>query len=218
MAPRRRPIRPVLEEILTGEVLTRIWTAVGCACDAARGGDELVPVVLNVWSGQLEARRRALNLLVSGRGLRVDEVLSINRLRRACERWTDALLGFLVGVCPVERFAFHRQRVHEFAQAVRHNSHGEWSCARLLGSFHAAFEQGLAPVAANPDLNRQIVEGILSCLEPMDATSLIHFRSVWLLQIEQQTSAAQAMIDDLVAPDEPDPVFRNGAPASTQCR
>ena len=105
-SPDRIPrLRGVLEEILSAEVLTRIWTAVGCGCDAAMGIDEAAPILMNVWSSHLDARQRVLALLVSGAGLRFDQVLAANRVRRMSERWTDLLLGHLAAVCPADRFA-----------------------------------------------------------------------------------------------------------------
>ncbi len=43
-----RELRPVLEEILTGEVLTRVWTAVACAYDRHQEKSETEPIVRSV--------------------------------------------------------------------------------------------------------------------------------------------------------------------------
>src|SRR5687767_13829765 len=62
MAARWEEIRSVLEEILTTEVLTRIWGAVCCDYEQQRGLDEASPVVRNVLASHLESRNRALKL------------------------------------------------------------------------------------------------------------------------------------------------------------
>jgi hypothetical protein len=57
-------LRGVLEEILVSEVLTRVWTAVLCAHDACRGAEEAGPAARSVLLGHIEARHRALSLVV----------------------------------------------------------------------------------------------------------------------------------------------------------
>ena len=60
---------PVLEEILTSELLTRIWTAAAAAYDAARSDQDLEPIARNIYSGHLDVRRRLLGLMADGRSL-----------------------------------------------------------------------------------------------------------------------------------------------------
>ena len=44
-------VRGVLEEIITGEMLTRVWTAVVCAHDREHGAADAEPIALSVLSG-----------------------------------------------------------------------------------------------------------------------------------------------------------------------
>jgi hypothetical protein len=74
-APHGRPawqhLRGVLEEILLSEVLTRVWTAVLCACDRRHGADDAGPAARSVLLGHMEARHRGLRLVIQageGRG------------------------------------------------------------------------------------------------------------------------------------------------------
>ena len=119
MASRWAEIRYVLEEILTTEVLTRVWGAVCCTYERRRSLDEASPIVRNVMAGHLEARNRALNLMVYGHGLRVEEAVILNRMRRRNERWNDMLLGHLPNSEEVAEFAFSPKRVREFADDTR---------------------------------------------------------------------------------------------------
>ena len=61
-------IRGALDEIFISEMLTRVWTAVLVACDRHSGNHAAEPIARNVLAAHLEARQRALGLLLDGRG------------------------------------------------------------------------------------------------------------------------------------------------------
>ena len=82
-----RHARPVLEEILTGEILTRVWTAAACAHDRQAGASYVSPVVRSVFLGHMEARNRALNFMFYAQDHDLAAVLEINRIRHRSERW-----------------------------------------------------------------------------------------------------------------------------------
>ena len=84
-----------LEEILTGEILARTWTAVALAHDRRWGACDAGPAVRSVLAGHAEARHRALKMIVAGEPIASGRAAALNQLRRRCERWTDMLLGFL---------------------------------------------------------------------------------------------------------------------------
>ena len=75
-------VRGVLEEILTGEVLTRVWTAVLCLYDRQHGGNEFESLARSIMIGHLEARHRVLMLLVRGPGIDAEGAVKLNHLRR----------------------------------------------------------------------------------------------------------------------------------------
>jgi hypothetical protein len=203
---RWRLLRPVLEEVLVGEILTRAWTAVVCGCDRQAATKENEPLVMNIWNGHLDARRRVLNLLVTGRGLRVSDAVALNRLRRQVEKWCDTMLSHLVDACPVSRFAFNQRRVREFARDIRGSARPELVWSLLRASSRAAFARSLSIRSANGDLNRQIAAGILSCLhtEAFDSTGQI--RSLWMIRLEQTTDDTFGLLQDLLASDAPPPL------------
>lgn len=200
-----REVRPVLEEILASEILTRVWTAAACGYDRARGGSDIEPVVWSVYLGHLEARNRALNLIVYGRGFSLNEAVALNRLRRRSERWTDLLLGHLQGECKVGELAFDAERVVEFADDLQHDRAVLQydQCARLtVASLRSAFARQLHSSSPSADLNRQIASSVLACFhaELFDATGL--FRSLWLARLQATASDTQGMIDELFALEE----------------
>ena len=202
-------LRGVLEEILTGEVLTRVWAAVMSAYDRRRGTDLAEPVVRSVLIGHLEARHRVLTLLVQGPGIDSEAAVKLNRLRRRTERWTDMLIGYLAGLDDVSEFAIDPVRANDFAEDLRYQaqlSGGRHVWPLVLASLRAAFRQGLTPTSPNADLNAKIAAAILSCFPPelFDSTGI--FRSLWLSRLTNVTSDAEGMIEELLTVDDRAPI------------
>jgi hypothetical protein len=202
-----RHARPVLEEIFTGEMLMRVWTAVACAHDRRAGVSYVSPVVRSVFLGHMEARNRALNFMFYAQDHDLAAVLDINRIRHRCERWTDMLLAYLVPFCDVKSVAHDAKRVADFAedacgQLRRSNEEQVWRLLRL--ALRSTFGRSLAKLSSNADLNAQIASSILACLqaERFDATGTLD--SLWMERLETTTADAEAMIEDLLAEDGPE--------------
>ncbi|NLF69896.1 MAG: hypothetical protein GX575_12695 [Candidatus Anammoximicrobium sp.] len=198
--------RPVLEEIFTGELLTRIWTAVACQHDRQWGTSYVSPIVRSVFLGHLEARNRALNFMFHAQDHDLDAVLAINRVRNRSERWTDMLLAYLTPLCDVAKVAFERKRVVDFAEDVRDlfrqpNAAQSWQL--LQGALHNSFGDCLAENGPNSDLNAQLASSILAGfrLETFDATG--ELGSLWMQRIEYTTATAESLIEELLAIDAP---------------
>ncbi len=194
--------RGVLEEILGGEMLTRVWTAVLCAYDRHHRGDEAEPAARSVLIGHMEARHRVLTLMVRGPGIDAEAALKLNRLRRRTECWTDLLVGHLAGRYAVSEFAFDPQRARDFAQDLRDRGQrrgGRHQWPLVLASLRTAFRQALSAPSPNAELNARIATGILSCFpaDLFDSTGLM--RSLWLMRLTNVTEDTQGMIEDLLA-------------------
>ena len=195
--------RGVLEEILTGEILTRVWAAVLCAYDRSRGTDEAEPVARSVMIGHSEARHRVLRLLSHVIGMDARSAVRLNRLRRHAERWTDLLVGRLAGIQDVSEFAVDAKRAMDFADDAPSRQGFEASRLAwplLLASLRKAFQRELGPISPNADLNAGIAARVLSCFpsEPLDSTGL--FRSLWLLRITSVAEEAAHMVEVLLSP------------------
>jgi hypothetical protein len=199
-------LRGVLEEVLTGEMLTRVWAAVLAAHDRQLGGHASEPVARSVLIAHLEARHRTLSLMVRGGALGLEWAVRLNRLRRRCERWTDMLVGYLVGIDPdVAEFAVEPDRARDFAEDLRYRSQlagGRHAWPLVLTSIRTAFRRGLATSSPNGDLNEQIATSILACFpsEMFDATGL--FQSAWLARLSSVSNDAQRMLDGLLKSEE----------------
>jgi hypothetical protein len=199
-------VRPVLEEILGSDVLTRVWTGLGCGWDQRRQQVLYEPLLRSVSQGHVEARNRVLNIMVYGRGFSLTDVASLNRFRGRMESWTDMLLGYVMAEHDVREFAFDAERTEDFAESLRGRSHvagGDPARQLLLATLRGAFQSDLHRYSPNAELNRRIATSILACLDEdlFDATGML--RSAWIERLYSTTHETQGMIADLLAMDAP---------------
>jgi hypothetical protein len=197
-------VRPVLEEILTSELLTRIWTATAVAYDAARHDQDLEPIARNIYSGHLDARRRLLSLLAECRAIRREECQRLDQLRRRVERWGDMLLAHLADTVPIEEFAFEPERARDFADDLdRRAAHDERDLTTQLmfSSLRASFSTGLSDRMPNSDLSRKIGSAVLACFRDELAISTGLSTALWLERISRTASDTEGMIDELLRMD-----------------
>ncbi|MDB5337919.1 MAG: hypothetical protein JWN70_3538 [Planctomycetaceae bacterium] len=163
-----RDLEPILEEIFVSEVLTRVWCAALTARDQAQATHSHEPIARNVLLGHLDARRRALQLLVTDTTLGIEHLTNIDRIRRRVERWTDLMLGHLVETYQVDDFAFDSVRAREFgAQQLLQSSERprDQVWVLLLVGLRMAFpESEIAP--PHELLQEEIVSSILACFPP----------------------------------------------------
>ncbi len=188
----------MLEEILTGEVLARVWAAILVAHDR-RTADESSVIARSVLVGQLEARNRALSLLVNGPALASRHAVRLNRLRRRAECWSDLLVGYLDTTVDVSEFGADRNRTRNFHEDFRQHRRREWPL--LLTSLRASFATAFDQVSPNIDLNAEIAASILCFFqsELFDATGTL--RSQWVNRLMHTTDETQGLIDSLFAID-----------------
>jgi hypothetical protein len=193
-------MRGVLEEVLTGEILTRVWTAVLCAYDRSRGTDAAEPVARSVLIGHVEAKHRVLRLLTHQSGIEPAAVAELNRLRRRTERWTDLLVGRLAGIHDIAEFAVDPRRAKDFAEdTASRMTPGQLAWPLTLTSLRAAFREVLVAASPNGDLNARLAAGVLACFPPELFNSSGLFYSLWLMRLTSVAEDAQSMIEELLA-------------------
>jgi hypothetical protein len=194
-------VRPVLEEILASELLTRIWTATAAAYDHARGEQDLAPVARNILAGHLDVRRRLLALLADGRAIELTQAVHLNHLRRRVERWNDMLLAHVSPMVDVQEFAFEPERARDFAEDLDRDAARQdtrFTCQLMLTSLKASFGQGLADRTPNSDLNQRIGSAILGLLSEGACDSMDLVKSHWLDRMTATANETQGMIDELM--------------------
>lgn len=203
-------VRPVLEEIIASELLTRLWAATAAAHDAVRGDDALNPAARNILAGHMDVRRRLLTLLADGRAIELPNAVQLNHLRRRVERWTDMLLAHVAQFVRVEEFAFEPERARDFAGDLDRDS--AWSERRLtakltLASIRASFAEALVERPSSSDLNRRIGAAILSAFREEITDSMGLVKSLWLERISQTASDTEGMIKELIDLDREQPLM-----------
>lgn len=219
-APRHRSVswlvtRPVVEEILAGEVLTRVWTAFLTALDRRQGLQEAEPIGRSVLVGHLEARHRAMNLLIHDPNIPTEHTVALNRLRRRAERWTDLLVGRMLRLENLSEFAASPERCREFAaelHAQQQNSASELGWLLTLSAMRSAFSKGLDPLTANSDLNGAIATSILASCGPEQFDTQGLLRSSWLARLSATSNDTALMIEDLFALEQAETGSSSHAP------
>jgi hypothetical protein len=208
----------LLEEILAGEVLTRVWSAAMCVYDRARGADRMEPVARSVLIGHIEARHRVLTILVGRTGLAAEEAMRLDALRRRTERWTDVLIGYMAVGHDLHQFAPDPDRAAEFAADFaqqRQQEGGRFVWPMVLASIRTTFQEWIEPKSQNPDLNAGIAASILLCFPPEVFDGAGVMQSQWLMRISHVTRETEGMLEELLA-EVPSPAVSQVEPASPE--
>jgi len=163
-----RSVSALCDEILTGEIVTRLWTGMLRLHDARRREIAAEPIARSVLLGHVEARHRVLGLIMKSYGNDSHEASARNRLRDRCERWSDILLARFAVNGAVEDLAHDPLRVRDYLEEWPWTPADETKQTRaalLLGSFSEAFP-ARPPLTANADLNGRIAQSILAIFPP----------------------------------------------------
>lgn len=194
-------MRSIMEEIVTSEMLTRVWAAVLCAHDRRHKLCEAEPIARSVMLGHLEARHRVLMLLLNTPGLEVKSAAKLNEIHNLSQRWTDMLVGYLIQLGDLSEFAFDPARAKDFAQDLR--DEGVHPGRRIvwpliLTSLRVSFRQDSSAETPNADLNLRIAASILACFPGNLFDSTGQFQSLWLIRLNNSAADVQGMLDELL--------------------
>jgi len=189
----------VVQEILLSEMLTRIWSATVLTHDWYHQQDEMHGLAHSVHVSHIEAKNRAIRILLKGQAQNEEAFDRVNGLRRRIERWTDMFLGQLPQGDKASVFGFDRNRVIDFNREQRLSTGPEYLTRQkvLTTSFSADLNRNQIPYAANPDLNREIAAGVLACFPPdrFDSNGLP--KSARMIWLEKSQLDTQMLIDHL---------------------
>jgi hypothetical protein len=194
-------VSSMMEEIISSEMLTRVWAAVLCGHDRRHKLCESEPIARSVLLGHLEARHRVLLLLLNTPGLDVKAAARLNRLQNLTERWTDLLIGYLIAIGDLSEFAVNPDRARDFSNDLR--DEGVYPGRRIvwpliLSSLRSSFREKLATETPNADVNARIAAGIMACFPGDLFDSTGQFQSLWLIRLNNSAADAQVMLDELL--------------------
>lgn len=114
LTPTRPATRTTAEQILINEMVARVWTILLMARDRYQHVDRIHPVAHNVFLGHLSVRHKALSVVLTDERLQQHDLVAIDRIRKATERWTDLLCCHLMEEFDLWEYAFHAQTAKEF--------------------------------------------------------------------------------------------------------
>lgn len=202
------------EEIMISEVLTRVWTTLGCQFDRGSETHEAEPFVRSVFTGHLEARHRLMRLAFEKMNLSAVQARRADRVRRHAERWTDVLLGYLASTCETDEFAFEPDRVADFATSLCGHHAPGLAQSLLMVSLKSTFEDGFLDRCPNPGYNREIAAAVLACYGPDVFDSIGLFKTIWQTRLSNIARDTQGMLDCLIAEHQPSPRWNTNEPKS----
>jgi hypothetical protein len=188
-------LQSVVEEVLTGEILSRVWAAVLSARQRRHTTEDGFLIARSILLGNQEARHRALGLLLHGPGVATQQAVELNRLRMQAERWTDILVGHLAAYDDVSELAAEPRWAQDFACDLKRRGDLAWSL--IWTSLRACISTELVLPSPNPDLNAEIAGSVVACFPPelFDSTGLL--RTGWVARLWMTTSETQGLIDEL---------------------
>jgi len=196
---------PVMEEILTSELLTRVVTALADGIDRRLGRDEFSPIAEAVYWTHLEARNRVQSTMLDRRGCSVRDAVRLNQLRRTLETWIDMLIGQLAGHDDLlVRFGIDPSRTRLHArESMIGSTAGSWPVLAALtrSSLSESLRGKLSPAAALPQANRAVTDSILQMLRPDLFDGYGTLKSVWLQRIETAGCQSDQQIDGVLQPE-----------------
>ncbi len=197
-------ISTVVEEILVSEFLTRIWSAAVMAHDTYQESDELYGLAHSIHISHMEARNRAMRMLLGSQALNEKEFDRLNLLRRKVERWTDLFLARVTDISISGLFAFDSQRVEDFHDEIEEMSPVDHSRRNqmLMASFTAELSGFQSQWAANPELNRKISSSLLACFPSDRFDSLGLPKSFGMVLLEKTQHDTQLLVDRLLELDD----------------
>ena len=163
-------IMPTLQEILISEPLTRTIAYLAGQLERRGTDADWGALAHSVLGNHIDARHRCLNLMVFGYGLPVEGAVSLNRLRRLLEFFSDQLLGALPPQSQLDDYAFVPSLVAQTQRTFRcYPITGTLQQMRLVSlttSVQQQIDSDYQCASANPRLNRCIAEAALAMWPP----------------------------------------------------
>ena len=207
-------IEIVVQEMLLSDLLTRIFSAAMVTHDVYHDSDELRGLAHGIHIGHIEAKNRALRIMLKGQVANEQAFEDMNALRRRIERWTDLFLAQLPVCQESDLFAFDLSRLNDFRLENRlADSQEKYRRQHVFSASLASDLKSLSiQFPANPELNRQIAAGVISCFAADRFDSFGLPKSANLVWMEKTHMDTQLLVDHLInvdrASDNPNGPYR----------
>ncbi|TWT79167.1 hypothetical protein CA13_05650 [Planctomycetes bacterium CA13] len=200
----------VLEEILVSETLCRVVAATAKTIDLANQTEDISPITESVLNSHLEIRSRVHHLMLFGRGSSVRTAVRLNRLRQGVERWTDAMLGRMMALCPTSiDYAIDTKRAIAYAEeSTDLQSAPERATASWLFNI-AMHDMLLRRTTPNPSLprsNQRVADSVLKLFPGEAFDNLGILKSRWLRQLEKNIGPQEQQPKESIIPSKHHPI------------
>lgn len=193
-------------QVYTTEMAARVWATILAGIDLQTGKSDLTRVAINSVNGLLQIRHYVISKLLGLPAHTISQAAELDRLRRRCDRWTDLLIGNVMGQDDIIEFAFDAERARDFAQ----ESNDYDSCSGpnpvdhlVAAGLRLGFLGQLPEVTLDhPDFNA-FVQSILSSLPDQSFHrdgSLIGQEERHPMQTANEATATTSKDDDVLLP------------------
>jgi len=143
-------------EMLTGDMLLRLWSTVLSVQDRRSGPNNARPVLDLAAFNLQHVRHHLLNALLAD----VAEFAELDRLRRRCERWTDVLLGPLVIRYGHAQYAHDSRRAWDFGEDAASSVTCDITAKMLRSSYRTAFDAPMVGGRLSSEHWNTVIAGI----------------------------------------------------------
>ena len=188
-----------IEEILVGEILSRVVAALAVAHDEHHRAGESAPVARNIFNAHIDVKRRAMALVVAPHRDH-EQAEDFLALRRQSDRWSDLLLAYLAPHTTVDEFAADPSRVGDFAfdarEHLRSGASSDMAVTMVVAGMRSSLNPRSSHRSPNADLNLEIATALVGGFSPDFFDSHGHLRSTWLERLRRVPSDSPLTSDN----------------------
>lgn len=196
--PTLRLAEGVIAEIITTELLSRVWAAVSCGWDQLAHHPALEPLAHSVLMGHLQASTRAKQLQAALSG-QIVAGADLAQLAEAVAGWTDQIIGWISSWVPVTQYAAEPDRAAEFAREWREQGCENslvWKLLRNVMS-HRLSTLPDSP-APSKEANRRIGSAILGVVPRHVMAEADFAGSLWPYWVDRFVDRTQELVDRVI--------------------
>lgn len=158
--------RPLIEEILISEILTRVVAGLLIGNSKPQDHRANHRMACELMTDSQETRRLALEQMVEMADDQNPIVRKLDRLRRSAERWTDRLMGPMACRVRLDRWVFDVARSKDFGQTILPYLATPVGDGLFAAGLRMAFPPTIPGVPSHAGLHREFLQAVLGMLSP----------------------------------------------------